>query len=227
MGQNPRTLMAGTGIRKIELPAIGIDISFDYIKKNKEKFEYKKEEGIYFVQGDIRMLPFKEKVFDSIISIEVLEHIQEKEAIIHEFQRVSKNNAHLHLQTSTRYCEQLLGKLSKKYYFINTSNHHQNCIEGEEVKALVEKNEYFIISEEYLFSPRWFLICFFMDILQLDLNSSGNLTGKGAKLLQKIGYRLDDSLYPLFTFLNKKLHGRWNKYGKSILIEAVKRENHG
>lgn len=223
MEKNPITLIAGAGTRRIEMPAIGIDISFDYIKKNKEKYGYAKDAGIFFVQGDIRMLPFKKEAFDSIISIEVLEHIKEKEAILYEFQRVSKKGAHLHLQTSTRYCEQLLGKLSKRYYAINTSNHHQNCIEGEEVKALVKNNGYLITEELYLFSPRWFLICLLMDTLQLDLDSSGTLTGKSANYLQKIGYRLDKYLYPPFTFFNKKLHGHWNKYGKSILIEAIKK----
>ncbi len=223
MERNIKALIAGTGTRRIDVPAVGVDISFDYIKKNKEIYNYSKDAGIFFVQGDIRMLPFKQNMFEKVVSIEVLEHIKEKQEILSEFQRVSKSGAELHLQTSTKYCDQLLGKLSKRYYTINTSNHHQYCIEGEEVKALVEDNKYSIIEEQYLFSPRWFVNCFFMDILRLDLDSSGTLRGKGAALLQKIGFRLDEYLYPVFRFMNKKFEGRWNKYGKSILIRARKR----
>jgi len=218
---NKRSLIAGVGRRKADVSSIAMDLSLDYIKENIKKNNYMEKE-VMFVVGDVRNMPFKNKIFDKIISIEVLEHIKEKEDIMYEFSRVSKNDADLHLQTSTRYCDRLLGRLSKRYYDINTSNHHQYCIEAEEVKKLIKSNKYIIREELYLFSPRWFLICAFMDLLKLDLDSSGTLTGSFAKHLQYIGYKLDKHSFPIFEYVNKKLKGRLNKYAKSILLEARK-----
>lgn len=54
-----------------------------------------------FIEGDILALPFKDKVFDSVVCFHVLEHLLENERISasKEIFRVLKNNGNLYVQS--------------------------------------------------------------------------------------------------------------------------------
>lgn len=69
---------------------IGIDISKKTLKKTKRRFKN-------LILADARYLPFKDNIFDLIISIEVITHINKRdwEKIFKEISRVSKRNAFL------------------------------------------------------------------------------------------------------------------------------------
>ncbi len=63
---------------------VGIDISCDAIKWADEHWE-----GTHFLCGDIFHLPFKNNSFDLVLSLEVLEHLEEPEKALNELKRVA------------------------------------------------------------------------------------------------------------------------------------------
>jgi len=84
----------GNGFTTSELnkitPSVGLDISDIAIRKSKEKYP-----NIKFVKGSVTDLPFKKNQFGCIFATEVIEHIEDTEAMFHEFNRVLKKNGHL------------------------------------------------------------------------------------------------------------------------------------
>lgn len=80
---------------------VGLDIFLPYLKECREKQLH----DIY-VRGDVRLLPFRDNAFDTVISIEVLEHLEKKDArlFLSEMERVAAlqvilttPNGHFHL----------------------------------------------------------------------------------------------------------------------------------
>jgi SAM-dependent methyltransferase len=59
--------------------------------------------GPYGVRADLGSLPFKENVFDIVISMSVIEHLQNPRAVLSELSRVLKPNAIAILQTPNKY----------------------------------------------------------------------------------------------------------------------------
>lgn len=59
--------------------------------------------GVCGVRADLQRLPFKDNSFDMVISMSVLEHLQEPEKVFHEFSRVLRPNGMVILQTPNRY----------------------------------------------------------------------------------------------------------------------------
>ncbi|MBI4981624.1 MAG: class I SAM-dependent methyltransferase [Candidatus Omnitrophica bacterium] len=56
------------GVKKLA----AVDISFDLIKKAKEKCQ---ENKVYFIVADAEALPFKGKAFDEIVGVSILHHL--------------------------------------------------------------------------------------------------------------------------------------------------------
>ena len=67
--------------------AVGIDIFRPYLVEARRK-------GVYhdLILGDVRFLPFKDKSFDAVICMEVLEHLEKEdgEKLLLELERVVK-----------------------------------------------------------------------------------------------------------------------------------------
>ncbi|MBI5779284.1 MAG: methyltransferase domain-containing protein [Planctomycetes bacterium] len=77
------------GINKdTDLCLVGIEFYKPYILKSRAKSIHNA-----YVQGDIRRMPFRAKSFDSVVSVEVLEHLNKQDGLmmIGEMERVSKD----------------------------------------------------------------------------------------------------------------------------------------
>ena len=76
---------AGSAInlKGIQGKKTAIDIN-DYGKEEAEK------QGITYIIGDAKKLPFKDNSFDTIIALDILEHIEDDMAAIKEWERVAK-----------------------------------------------------------------------------------------------------------------------------------------
>ena len=71
--------------------AFGCDIDCEIIRYASDK-----EKGIHYVCCDALFLPYKDNSFDTIIIIDVLEHIQAVEAVLQEIQRVLRKGGTLY-----------------------------------------------------------------------------------------------------------------------------------
>ena len=95
VGPGARILDAGCGSgRHIEslppgISCIGIDASVNMLKIAKSKLG----DAAMLVAADATQLPFRDKSFDGVISIRVLQHIMPQRDAIREFARVSKQGA--------------------------------------------------------------------------------------------------------------------------------------
>lgn len=65
----------------------GVDIDLASIKRARELF---KEDNLNFVQQDVQQLPFEDNVFDLVVSLETMEHVDDAEAFLKEIKRVLK-----------------------------------------------------------------------------------------------------------------------------------------
>lgn len=68
---------------------VGIDISEDAIQFSKQKFQNSK---VCFLQANVEKLPFKNCLFDLVVSFETLEHIHSPESFIRESARILKKD---------------------------------------------------------------------------------------------------------------------------------------
>lgn len=76
------------------IPTIGLDISDIAIKKAKKNYS-----NINFLKGSVTNLPFKKDQFNCIFASELIEHIQDSEAMFNEFNRILKKNGNLIMTT--------------------------------------------------------------------------------------------------------------------------------
>ena len=76
----------GTGLLKefLGTPMFGIDLSFEMLKKAKER-------GELVVQGDLEHLPFKDKAFDNVLSFTALQNISNPGLALDELKRIAKD----------------------------------------------------------------------------------------------------------------------------------------
>ena len=71
---------------------VGVDISRSFLEGNR---------NVHFkVVADLESLPFKDSVFDIVISQFVAEHLKNPEKVIGEFGRVTKNQSHILILTT-------------------------------------------------------------------------------------------------------------------------------
>jgi SAM-dependent methyltransferase len=76
---------------------VGIDISCDFLREAKEKFT-----SVAFACASGDALPFCDNAFDSVISFEVIEHIQNDEGFLRELKRVARDDAFLAVSTPNK-----------------------------------------------------------------------------------------------------------------------------
>lgn len=76
----------GTGLLAEFLQAkpFGIDISFKMLKKAKQR-------GELIVQGDLEHLPFKDNVFDNVLSFTALQNTKHPDKALDELKRITKD----------------------------------------------------------------------------------------------------------------------------------------
>jgi len=170
-----KILHLGCGINKIP-EALGIDINKKAIKHTKSI-----SMDIIYILSDARSVPFKNNYFDSVYSIEVLEHTDNPGKILKEVNRVLKKGGIFYLTTS------LEGEPKNLYYRLNKKlgfNAHEemfghvqhfslialeSLLRNSGFKIITQKYTYHYINQIYRFvSTKYlekFLPSFFVKIL--------------------------------------------------------------
>lgn len=74
-------LLKSWGAKKVE----GIDIDAASVERAKNLF---KDENLHYIQNKVEKLPFEDNVFDLIVSLETIEHIDNVESFLKEMKRV-------------------------------------------------------------------------------------------------------------------------------------------
>lgn len=92
-----KVLDAGCGPAELELEldckrfqVTGLDISADYIAYAKERVP-----GAHFQQGLLERIPFESKSFDTVVCVDVLEHVLYLDDVVRELLRVLKPGGHV------------------------------------------------------------------------------------------------------------------------------------
>jgi ubiquinone/menaquinone biosynthesis C-methylase UbiE len=112
----------GTGrmvepILNYDVHLVGVDISKEMIKRMIEKLAKKSASGqVSLILADVTALPFREHVFDFVISAHVLHLIKEWRKAIDETKRVSRGHGSFSVVGHT--APELISKTGKKYFEI-------------------------------------------------------------------------------------------------------------
>lgn len=147
VNNNSKILDAGCGTSKIiqNLPqAIALDILFN-------KLRYLKKTNNKRIQASTITLPFKNGVFDLVLSSQVIEHIPYKPEIFKEFRRVLKTNGTLILgtpdydKTTWNIIEWLYKKIPNTY-----GDEHITHYNKKSLTELLKQNKFAIKNVSYV-----------------------------------------------------------------------------
>ena len=132
--------------KKYEVKVVGTDVDKDQIKLAKENS--KNLRNITFLVADATNLPFKDKSFDIVISINVLHHIYNWMDALKEINRVLKNGGYLILAELlyTKWTQKIGGLYSRQAYGITTIDN---------LNLFIANNNYSILHSRLLKSPMW------------------------------------------------------------------------
>ncbi len=114
------------------------------------------------LQGDATRLPFADASFDSVITSEVLEHIQADTAAITEFVRVLKPGGTFAATVPTWLPEKINWMLSDEYHAPKSVGGHVRIYTATELKAKLRSAGLAITGSHHahaLHSPYWWLKC--------------------------------------------------------------------
>lgn len=75
----------------------GLDISLEFLKQARHNYH-----SISLVQATGEKIPFRSRSFDSIIAFEVIEHLQDDIAFLHELKRLIRPNGTIAISTPNR-----------------------------------------------------------------------------------------------------------------------------
>ena len=125
--------------KKRKTQTIAYEISGQAIRLGKKRYP-----GLKFVQGDITSMPFKTGSFDTVIAIEVVEHLLNINKVFSEFGRVLTNGGYLILTTTDF---NLLKKILVSVIFWNKifypTNPHIRFFTRETLAQVAKKNNLF------------------------------------------------------------------------------------
>ncbi|NPE07607.1 MAG: methyltransferase domain-containing protein [Asgard group archaeon] len=146
--------------------AIGLDISYRILQAAKEnELSLVKDKLTSLINGDARVLPFKNKVFNNVIMIAVLHHFESKDdrlEILREIMRVLTENGtcliSTWLRTHPRFQKEDLSeivKLGKKDILVPWTlpdgkkiNRYYYLFDKEELEAIVLQLDFKILNSE-------------------------------------------------------------------------------
>jgi len=151
---------------------IGLDISFNYLKRVKNLRNKKP----LLVQADAQALPFKDKCVDYILCSETIEHLPNPDVAIREISRVAREgflistpNFGFLRALMTKISKSFVRELDKNVGHINILSLHQlhEKILKTNCKIKLEKTIHVIppIVGEKLHLPKW--MSYFFDIFEL------------------------------------------------------------
>jgi len=131
ISKEPRGLLldagAGSGALSLELYKLGFNVIAVDINNNFKAKEI--ENNIEFISYDLdKDIPFKNGVFDHVISVEVIEHIENPWHFLREISRVLKNQGKLYLTTPNIHSlhQRIYFLLSKPFYFFSIGDFKGN-----------------------------------------------------------------------------------------------------
>jgi len=165
----------GTNFLSSKGNVIGVDIDKDSIKKANEKYKHNK--NVKFVVADAINLPFKHGSFDTVVSIEDIEHVKNQRKYLEEVYRVLKDNGILILTTPND--GNLINRIADKIGYKRTKNpYHTREFQHKELLSFLKSNNFQITYETciYLriFPPKGknFLIKYLRFLIPLLVNFS-------------------------------------------------------
>ncbi len=130
--------------------AIGVDVNPDLIKIANNLVQKRKAKNLRFIiMNANKRLPFKNKTFDKVICIDVLEHLEKRNFAIKEIARVLKNNGTLFLVTDNP--DTSWKKLQKSVgVFYYADKDHKYEYTKSEIIGLLRRNQFDVISIDYI-----------------------------------------------------------------------------
>lgn len=146
----------------------GVDLSMRDLNTAQERFEpfaaYNPQSCFSIQQADATNLPFADHSFDKIICSEVLEHIENYQAVLKEAHRVLKPKGILAISVPRAWPEKICWALSAPYHQVEGG--HIRIFNARELRIDVEKLG-FKHERRYwahaLHSPFWWLKCLWWD----------------------------------------------------------------
>ncbi len=135
------------GVKQVD----GIDLSQTIIKSCLKKAkENKLSNKAKFKVGSITNLPFKDKIFDSIFTFEIVEHILDTDKMFKELNRVLKKGGHLGITTVDFNLPKML--IIALFYFetyFDPTTPHIRFFTKNTLKKMLEKNGFKLIQHEW------------------------------------------------------------------------------
>ena len=167
-----------------------------------EAGEIRENNFVGVLRGDATRLPFPDNSFDCIITSEVLEHIQDDVAALHELSRVLKPGGVLAATVPSWFPEKINWMLSDEYHAPHVVGGHVRIYSGTELKAKLRAAGLNVLGQHRshgLHSPYWWLRCAvgpakedhrlvnaYKKFLEWDIVSSPTLTRVLEKILAPI-----------------------------------------
>ncbi len=154
------------GYQQKGVTVVGADLCFDSLKEARHRLQFHDRLGEHgggawgLLQTDITRLPFTDGRFDLVICSEVLEHIPEDSAAMHEIIRVVKPGGDLVVSVPRYYPERICWVLSDEYF--NANQGHVRIYRQEQLVRRLENlgvRKYARHFAHSLHSPYWWLKC--------------------------------------------------------------------
>jgi SAM-dependent methyltransferase len=114
------------------------------------------------LRGDATHLPFADATFDTVVTSEVLEHIQDDVTAIKELHRVLKSGGTLGVTVPTWWPEKINWMLSDEYHAPKSPGGHVRIYSATELKAKLRAAGLDVFASHHahaLHSPYWWLKC--------------------------------------------------------------------
>ncbi|MFM8601567.1 MAG: class I SAM-dependent methyltransferase [Actinomycetota bacterium] len=114
------------------------------------------------LRGDATRLPFADATFDTVVTSEVLEHIQDDVTAISELHRVLKPGGTLGVTVPTWWPEKINWMLSDEYHAPKSPGGHVRIYSATELKAKLRAAGLDVFASHHahaLHSPYWWLKC--------------------------------------------------------------------
>lgn len=114
----------------------------------------------YVIRGDGYALPFANRAFDCVIASEVLEHIEDDDAVLRELSRVLRPRGILAVSVPREGPEAMCWLLSSEYR--NTPGGHVRIYRRDALHRKLRAHGYTVLASEFahgLHTPFWWLKC--------------------------------------------------------------------
>jgi len=209
-------LVAGSGYRSIQEPAVALDLNWDYLQRSRAA----SHKQVMYVLADLRAVPFRDGVFLRINNWDVLEHIQEKQVVVAELARVAACDAAIEISASPKAANELLGRLSRTYQRMITSDSHKWAVSSREYIDLIGRH-FTVRRIVYPCAAPIFLVALLLDPFRVTIGPGEDdwFIGPNANLVLRIAYNLAPFVQILF---NRLARHYYEQLSQGVAIYAVK-----